>query len=257
MLRAGPGWRRRFAGVWCAGLAGVASLLLQPVPQALREQATALQPWPELALRALLLVNPLLLVTVAAAIGATVAHRVGLRSALAGERDARPDVRGALVAGALLAAAITAADAAFADRLGPGWREVAARAAQAPLWPALPIGALYGGLAEEVIVRWGLMSLVAWGATRAMRRGPAAEGGLASDVAWLSVLVAAAAFAAGHLPALAAIVEPTGPIVARTLGLNLLAGVVYGWLFWRRGLETAMLAHAATHVGFALVRLLG
>ena len=35
---------------------------------------------------------------------------------------------------------------------------------------------------------------------------------------------------------------------------NLLAGMAYGWLFWRRSLETAMLAHATTHIGLALGR---
>lgn len=108
-----------------------------------------------------------------------------------------------------------------------------------------------------MILRWGPMSLVAWAAMRAMRRSAADAGGLASGAAWIAVVVAAAAFAAGHLPALAAVVEPTAPIVARTPGLNLLAGLVHGWLFWRRGLETAMLSHAATHVGFTVARWLG
>jgi membrane protease YdiL (CAAX protease family) len=68
-------------------------------------------------------------------------------------------------------------------------------------------------------------------------------------------VVAALVFAAGHLPALAAMVEPTPALVARTLALNAIAGLVYGWLFLTRGLEAAMLAHGATHVGFALARL--
>lgn len=76
-------------------------------------------------------------------------------------------------------------------------------------------------------------------------------------VAWLAIAVAAAVFALGHLPALAQSLELSAPVVARTLGLNLLAGLAYGWLFWRRSLETAMLAHATTHVGFALARWVG
>ena len=32
-------------------------------------------------------------------------------------------------------------------------------------------------------------------------------------------------------------------VIARTLVLNGLAGVVFGWLYWRRGLLAAMVAH--------------
>jgi membrane protease YdiL (CAAX protease family) len=35
-----------------------------------------------------------------------------------------------------------------------------------------------------------------------------------------------------------------------------MAGVLYGWLFWRRHLEAAMACHAATHLGFAAWRIL-
>lgn len=32
-----------------------------------------------------------------------------------------------------------------------------------------------------------------------------------------------------------------------------LGGVVFGWLYWRRSLETAMVAHATVHVGFFII----
>jgi membrane protease YdiL (CAAX protease family) len=63
-------------------------------------------------------------------------------------------------------------------------------------------------------------------------------------------------FAAGHLPAVAAQLDLTPAIVARTLVLNGVAGLLYGWLFWRRHLEAAMVAHACTHLGLAAWRLL-
>jgi len=39
----------------------------------------------------------------------------------------------------------------------------------------------------------------------------------------------------------------------RTVVLNALGGVVFGWLFWRRNLETAMLAHAMAHVAMTVI----
>ena len=41
--------------------------------------------------------------------------------------------------------------------------------------------------------------------------------------------------------------------VLRVVSLNALAGLFFGWLFWRYHLEAAMLAHASAHVGFALL----
>lgn len=40
----------------------------------------------------------------------------------------------------------------------------------------------------------------------------------------------------------------TPALVVRTVLLNTIVGVALGWLFWRRSLETAMVAHAAFHV---------
>jgi membrane protease YdiL (CAAX protease family) len=36
--------------------------------------------------------------------------------------------------------------------------------------------------------------------------------------------------------------------VARTVLLNAVVGVLFGWLYWRRSLEAAMVAHAAFHL---------
>ncbi len=35
------------------------------------------------------------------------------------------------------------------------------------------------------------------------------------------------------------------PLIMRTIMLNGLAGLAFGWLYWRRGLEAAMVSHGA------------
>jgi hypothetical protein len=110
------------------------------------------------------------------------------------------------------------------------------------------MGVLYGGVAEEVMLRWGVMSLAAWVLVSLLGRQRH------SVAMTLAIVAAAGLFAAAHLPAVAAQVELTPAIVVRTLTLNGVAGLVYGWLFWRHHLEAAMAAHAATHVGMALWR---
>ena len=37
-----------------------------------------------------------------------------------------------------------------------------------------------------------------------------------------------------------------GVVIARTLLLNGIGGVAFGWLYWKRGIEAAMLAHFST-----------
>ena len=248
------GFARRFLPVWSIGLLGVASLLMQEPPTALFESVPSLRELPAPVVRLMLLLNPLILVTVMAAVGAAVAQRAGLRSVLAGSTGARLGAPVAVVVGLVLALILMAIDAAVAERLGPGWSQARSQADSSPWLPTMLLGVLYGGLAEEVIMRWGVMSLVVWCVLR-LQRLPADSGRQPSIVsAWVGIVVAAAIFAIGHLPALAQSVALSGPIVARTVGLNLLAGLAYGWLFWRRSLESAMLAHATTHIGFALGR---
>ena len=56
---------------------------------------------------------------------------------------------------------------------------------------------------------------------------------------------ASAVFGLAHLPATDALVALTPLVVTRTMVLVSAAGVVFGWLCWRRGLEAAMVAHGA------------
>lgn len=245
---------RRFLPTWGLGLVGVASLLVQAPPPALFDLAPALRELPAAGVRLLLLVNPLILVTAMAALGAALAHRVGLRSALAGDAGARVDPWLAAIVGMVVALVLMAIDAAVAGSLGPAWQAVRTRADASPAWPTLLPGLLYGGLAEEVMTRWGLMSLVVWAVLRLRQPQAAAHPQPSVAAAWTGIVVASVLFAAAHLPALAQEMALSGPVVARTVALNLLAGMAYGWLFWRRSLETAMLAHATTHIGLALGR---
>jgi membrane protease YdiL (CAAX protease family) len=115
-------------------------------------------------------------------------------------------------------------------------------------------GLLYGGIAEELLMRWGVMSFFAWVGWRIGQHG---VGQPATVVVWLAILGAALLFGLAHLPAAAALAPLTPAFVLRTVLLNSAVGIVTGWLFWRRSLEAAMLAHMAVHVGFALARLLG
>jgi len=247
----GPRFARRAGGVAALGLAGVGALLLQPLPSDLGPSAPAMAPtvpamadWPPLAVQALLALNPALFVAVAALAGAALAHRVGLRSLAAGTASGRAWAgilgRSAAV-GFVLGLGAAAVDTLVRPALGEAWQRLEAHRPTGV--PTLAFGVLYGGLAEEVMLRWGVMSLAATAlaALPGLRRRARAMPG--------AIVLAALLFAAAHLPALSAQIELTPLVVTRTLCLNGAAGLVYGWLFWRHHLEAAMAAHASTHLG--------
>lgn len=244
-----PCFFRRFWPLLALGLVGVLGLLPQMAQMETARLPSGLAALPRPAQLALLLLNPLLLVVIGSALGAALAHRVPLGSVLAGTapRTWRGLAPSALT-GLVLAVVLVAMELA--------WRPFPGAQAPAPeptgyMLHRLWLGLLYGGIAEEIIMRWGLMSLLSWALHRTFaHRADHAPASLVMAAAVLSALV----FAAGHLPALAAVTDLTPPVIARTLALNSVAGLVYGWLFWRRHLEAAMTAHAATHLGFALFR---
>jgi hypothetical protein len=203
------------------------------------------------AVKAAFLIQPIILTLIASAIGLALAHRVGLRSSIVDrlrrqEPSPVPLMLSVLV-GAAAGALIIGGDLLFAWAQPEAFASL--RAAELDPLVGLVQGILYGGIAEEILVRWGLLSLIAWLLLKLRLPGNAAM--------WIAVVAAALLFAAGHLPALAAAAELNGPLVIRTLLLNAVGGMAFGALFVRHNLEAAMLAHMAAHVAFFVARLAG
>ena len=101
---------------------------------------------------------------------------------------------------------------------------------------------LYGGIVEEVVVRWGLMSLLVWLTSLLV-------GGAAPYVVWGSILVSGLLFGLGHAPGYLAVgCRRTPMLFATMIALNLWGSILFGWLFWQYGLLAAMVAHALFHL---------
>jgi hypothetical protein len=128
-------------------------------------------------------------------------------------------------------------------------------------WPRLPkamrddfpipslgkrfLASFYGGIDEEILLRLFLLSLLAWllGFAWHMPGGMPTLGAL-----WLANIIAAVIFGLGHLPATAALVKLTPLLIWRAILLNGVVGLATGYLFWRYGLEAAMLAHFSADI---------
>ena len=102
------------------------------------------------------------------------------------------------------------------------------------------LASFYGGLTEELLVRLFLMTLVTWLLWKIILKGKAQPSPL---IFWIAIVFTAILFGAGHLPAAAGLWPLTPVVITRTILLNALAGVAFGFIYWQWGLEYAMLAH--------------
>lgn len=112
-------------------------------------------------------------------------------------------------------------------------------ALQPAAWKGL-LASFYGGINEEILLRLGLMSILVW-LGRFISRTQDGRPTLA--VLWSANILAAVLFGLGHLPATAALFPITPLVISRAIVLNGVAGIAFGYLYFKHGLEAAMLSH--------------
>jgi hypothetical protein len=115
------------------------------------------------------------------------------------------------------------------------------------------LASFYGGINEEILLRLCVMSFLVWLGRFVSKTS---DGGPTLAVLWTANILAAVLFGLGHLPATAGLVPLTGLVVTRALVLNGLIGIGFGYLYFRHGLESAMISHFSAdiilHVLFAV-----
>lgn len=105
---------------------------------------------------------------------------------------------------------------------------------------------LYGGIIEEVMMRLFFMSLIALIIRKLFCRKAET---VPEKVLIIANIIAAALFAAGHLPSTANMFGSLTPmLILRCFLLNGSFGLVFGWLYRKYGLQYAMAAHMLTHI---------
>lgn len=233
----------KLAAAWGA-LAALAVVALMPYLAQTTPERFARLPVPLGLVMALQALQALVLIGAMAWLGLRMGHRVGLGSPVLRAwlitRTApewarlRPATSALLGLGAGLA---VVALAPLADRWLPPMAHPPAHLGAQVSAVNGALASFYGGIAEELQLRLFLMTLLVWAVARLRKALPGA------GVYWAAILVAALLFGAGHLPTAAHVWGLTPGVVVRTLLLNGVAGIVFGWLYWRRGLEMAMLGH--------------
>lgn len=220
------------------GLLGAASFFFSnlPIPPEYADMFT-----PE-TFRLQTTIGPTILVLIAGVLGHIFAHRAGLSAPfLASLFAGRPDLRklGTQALWASLSAAVLLGVALSISplvTLAGIEAEMAALNAFSNdgLHPATKL--LYGAFAEEIIMRWGLFSLVAFGSLKLI-------GSFSRESALVFAVVVTSLIAnAIHAPTLGHVLgTPPAMLVLLVQGIGFLASVMACDLYMRRGLEAAIL----------------
>ncbi|MGL5513843.1 MAG: CPBP family intramembrane glutamic endopeptidase [Sporomusa sp.] len=114
----------------------------------------------------------------------------------------------------------------------------------------------YGGVVEEVLMRLFLMSLFVFLLCKIFVRKYDREH-TPQSVFIVANILAAALFAAGHLPATISTFGSLTPIIVfRCFLYNGGLGLVFGWLYHKYGIHYSMFAHAGVHIVSKIIWLL-
>ena len=107
---------------------------------------------------------------------------------------------------------------------------------------SLAVRFLYGGITEEIMMRFGLMTFIVWLLSSLFKS-------LNVKMYWAGILVASLLFAIGHFPVVfQALGSPSALLLSYIVLGNSIGGIIFGWLYWKRGLESAFIAHIFAHV---------
>ncbi|WP_044895064.1 type II CAAX prenyl endopeptidase Rce1 family protein [Bacillus alveayuensis] len=124
-----------------------------------------------------------------------------------------------------------------------------------PNWWQGLLAVFYGGITEEIMMRLFGMTLIIWILARVTRQK---ETNIHSVCYWIGIIGIAIFFGISHLPSVIGIFgELSLMLVLRTVVLNGILGIWFGYLYWKKGLEYAILSHMAAdlflHVLFPII----
>ncbi len=228
-----------------SGMVGVLAGL--PAAWSVMEKTAALSKVPIHLLVAGQLVQSTLWMLLTVGVGLVLASKTGLgapilKGYLAGEQVGarfRSQVLPSVLLAFLATLAVTALDRWFFLPRLPGF---SSSISQISAWKGI-LASLYGGITEEILTRLFFLTLLAWILTR-FSHGH--DGKPSATAMWLAIVGSAVLFGLGHLPATLASTPFSIIVLLRAVLLNGIYGTLFGYLYWKRGLESSMLSHATS-----------
>ena len=176
----------------------------------------------------------LIIFSIATFLGLILSEKVGFDLPVLEGRHKMENFKEILMPSALWGLLAGALITLLALPFGSSSMELLAADSIVPVWARF-LALFYGGIAEEVLMRLFAMSLFAWIFIKIK---------VPKKISiWIAIIISAVLFGLGHLPFTAGLTEITADVVARAVVLNGAGAVIFSLLYWRRGLESAIIAH--------------
>jgi hypothetical protein len=239
--------KKMIIGLWLLGMLGVLSML-PAIPQLLAAQPQS----PKIPLVLIQFIAALqtgVFIFGAVLLGKKFAHRVNLSApvinAILDRKPIRAQVKSQFfpaLLGGIIGGVLILVIARYFYPFLPEEFLLAAKKLAMPWYARI----FYGGITEEILLRWGLMSFLVWLCFKIIQRG---KGDVHNSNYFVGVIVAAFVFGLGHLPtayALSSIV--TQQLNAYIIIGNMSFGLIAGFLYWKHGLECAIFSHMVAHL---------
>ena len=237
---------RLFTGIilFLLGMLGVFSLLSMEVTLPAEAEEMLAGRFTSQQIKWLSLINPTVLLIITVVVGIILHEKVNLDvPMIKGElrKEKRGNIRrivlfgmaGGIIAGVL----ILMLGAAYEPLLPDEFLKMGEN-----IQTSLAVRFLYGGITEEILMRFGLMTFIVWLLSKVFKS-------LNAKTYWGGILLAALLFAVGHFPVVfQAVGSPSALLLSYIIMGNSIGGIIFGWLYWKRGLESAFIAHIFAHV---------
>lgn len=227
------------------GLFGIVSLLFSDLPiDKLPKEVT--QKFSPQTLELLILINPALLLIIMVTIGVLIYDKSGFQLPIFEKILNRPDrssfslrsiIQQGVILGILSGVLIFCTVKLFSPHLPTALTDINNQANLNIITKLL-----YGGFYEEILVRFGLMSLFVWLLFKIVKKQT-------KTIYWTAIILTSVLFALGHLPYVFQVVsEPSLATYAYIILGNSIGGLLCGYAFWKQGLESAFVVHLFTHL---------
>lgn len=233
------------------GMLGILSMLSMeiPIPQeieiVLKEQFTSEQ------IKLLLLINPTIILLISVVIGTILYQKVNLRIPLL-ERILKISsspielfkiVQYGVFGGVISGLFISIISISYSKFLPIEFLKL-----EEGIKTNIAVKLLYGGFTEEIMLRFGLMTFIVWLSSKIF-------GNSKPTTYWVGIIISAILFAIGHFPIVFQTVEtPSLPLLSYIIIGNSIGGVIFGWLYWKKGLEAAFIAHIFAHLTMIFIQ---
>ena len=227
------------------GLLGIASMLTMNIPLPPEAEAILKDRFSPQQIKLLTLINPTIMLIIAVIIGTILYRMVNLKVPLiekligieVDNLNISDILKYGVLGGVLSGILLSLVGLIFNPILPSEFLKLGES-----IKPTLAARFLYGGLTEEILMRFGLMTLIVWLASKIFK-------GTKPVVYWIGIVVASIIFALGHFPiAYQAVENPSIGLLTYIVIGNTIGGLIFGWLYWKKGLESSFLAHIFAHV---------